>query len=56
MDTLPSNRMTRRQTRMAVPKDVDPDVDGLAGDPFDRKPPAIDRRVDILDSDTTPGR
>jgi hypothetical protein len=35
---------------MAVAEYVGPDLDGLARDPFDRKPSAIDARIDILNA------
>ena len=36
---------------MAVAEDVGPDLDRLAGNALDRKAPAIDGRVDILDDE-----
>src|SRR5947209_2852267 len=37
---------------MPVAKNVRPDLEGLAHDPFHRISPCIDNRIDVLDQDT----
>jgi hypothetical protein len=41
---------------MAVAKDVRPDLDGLAGNPFDRKPSRVHGRIDVLDINPATGQ
>jgi hypothetical protein len=41
---------------MSVAEDVAPDVDRLTRDPFDRMAAGVDRRIDLFDDETMPGK
>ena len=45
----PCAREIGRKHGVAVAEDIRPNLDRFAGDPFDRKPPGFDSRINILD-------